>query len=565
LLPENVTSAQIKSSVDERLKFCQDKRVYTRPGLDGVFDLLSDTFLTEKIVSRNSTTNNEFDVDKYNEAYEGEDLVAQTLEKTIKSFRLEKIDLDQTDSLPQEIKYLLLAYPEVGPIIARLKEKGLDTRLQTLQKTPQNILDAITQISVISQENYTTSWLPQLVRDQQKPVLTPTANGLSRGKDMGLIKEDEPIDLEPAVGQILAISSEYKKIIALNPAQLSAEDQETIDKLNKGLNEFNLDYALKRLVFDNSDERTQESQETIKKMMVIGPVAHCLELANLGILAKVFTASADDLLGEWAEIQALAGAGYTKKEIISRLGVVVPVFALATAGAAQVERLLEEGRLAEAGALFGLAAVALSLTTAIQSIKMYKKGYDILVAEGKINTKNSPILANETFQENIETFEQGESLLDDNQQLTELISKGLDSLQATIEQNEKDVLMQNLNSVDNKNLSDNIKNLIQDPTQWNRWLEAIKQDFTNPARMGILLGSCLAPVAGGAAAVTGLMHNGFVMAGIGSVESMVGGLTVLTAEKLVEYRYAAFVKGKIEDLQKNQQANLVPSFEKSHS
>lgn len=565
MLPENVTSAQIKSSVDERLKFCQDKRVYTRPGLDGVFDLLSDTFLTEKIVSRNSTTNNEFDVDKYNEAYEGEDLVAQTLEKTIKSFRLEKIDLDQTDSLPQEIKYLLLAYPEVGPIIARLKEKGLDTRLQTLQKTPQNILDAITQISVISQENYTTSWLPQLVRDQQKPVLTPTANGLSRGKDMGLIKEDEPIDLEPAVGQILAISSEYKKIIALNPAQLSAEDQETIDKLNKGLNEFNLDYALKRLVFDNSDERTQESQETIKKMMVIGPVAHCLELANLGILAKVFTASADDLLGEWAEIQALAGAGYTKKEIISRLGVVVPVFALATAGAAQVERLLEEGRLAEAGALFGLAAVALSLTTAIQSIKMYKKGYDILVAEGKINTKNSPILANETFQENIETFEQGESLLDDNQQLTELISKGLDSLQATIEQNEKDVLMQNLNSVDNKNLSDNIKNLIQDPTQWNRWLEAIKQDFTNPARMGILLGSCLAPVAGGAAAVTGLMHNGFVMAGIGSVESMVGGLTVLTAEKLVEYRYAAFVKGKIEDLQKNQQANLVPSFEKSHS
>jgi hypothetical protein len=66
---------------------------------------------------------------------------------------------------------------------------------------------------------------------------------------------------------------------------------------------------------------------------------------------------------------------------------------------------------------------------------------------------------------------------------------------------------------------------------------AVTQDFTNPARLGLLLGIALAPIMGIIGALTGVMHNGWILAAIGSTESIVAGLTVIFAGRINEWRF----------------------------
>jgi hypothetical protein len=177
-------------------------------------------------------------------------------------------------------------------------------------------------------------------------------------------------------------------------------------------------------------------------------------------IGKLFAASADDLLGEGAEIMALRGSGFSWKELAKRSRILIPVFALATYGAFSVEGLLQRGQLVAGGIVFGLSAVALSLTTAIQSLFLYRQYLKKLVAEGKTTTTD--------------------------QQLTRV---------------------------------------------------ALRQDFTNPARLGLILGASMAPFMGIIGALTGVMHNGWVLAAIGSTESIVAGLTVILSGRISEWRF----------------------------
>jgi hypothetical protein len=175
----------------------------------------------------------------------------------------------------------------------------------------------------------------------------------------------------------------------------------------------------------------------------------------------LFAASADDLVGESAEIMALRGSGFTWKELARRGRILIPVFALATWGAFSVEPLIQGGHEIWGGVVFGLSAVALSLTTAIQSLFMYRKNAVRLMKEGKIKKIN-------------------------NKELTKV---------------------------------------------------AIHQDFTNPARLGLLLGAAMAPFMGILGSVLGVMHNGWALAAIGSTESIVAGITVILADRINEFRF----------------------------
>ena len=220
-----------------------------------------------------------------------------------------------------------------------------------------------------------------------------------------------------------------------------------------------IDYIVFRIIADNARERTKIAQSIIKMLLIVGPIAHVLEKFAAGI-GKLFAASADDLLGETAEMMALRGSGFKWRELAKRSRILIPVFALATWGALSVEGLLDEGRVVLGGVVFGLSAVALSLTTAIQSIFMYKKNLAALVNDGKVSVEKKQIIK-----------------------------------------------------------------------------LALIQDFTNPARLGLLLGASLAPVMGIIGSVLGLMHNGWVLATIGSTESIVAGLTVVFADRINEWRF----------------------------
>ncbi len=180
----------------------------------------------------------------------------------------------------------------------------------------------------------------------------------------------------------------------------------------------------------------------------------------------MFAASADDLLGESAELAALRGSGFAWRELARRGRILAPVFILATYGAFSVEGLIQANRLILAGIVFGLSAVALSLTTAIQSIFMYKKNAATLVGEGKISGPRSG-------------------------QLFKL---------------------------------------------------ALIQDFTNPARLGLLIGALMAPVMGVIGSLLQVMHNGWILAGIGSTESIVAGLTVIASGPISEWRFRKKLK-----------------------
>lgn len=202
-------------------------------------------------------------------------------------------------------------------------------------------------------------------------------------------------------------------------------------------------------------------------------------------MGKVFAASADDLLGESAELMALRGSGFTWRELARRSRILVPVFALATWGAFSVHGLLEEGHVIWGGIVFGLSAVALSLTTAVQSIFMYRRNIYKLANEGKVMFP-STVISREP---------RGD------------------------------------------------REISHHAILWRFAIRlAIIQDFTNPARLGLLLGSGLAPFMGIAGSVLGLMSNGWVLAGIGSTESIVAGLTVIFADYINEWRFRRRLK-----------------------
>ncbi len=373
------------------------------------------------------------------------------------SYKLEVISLpeecDWEKYLPSEIRYIFKKQPEYKERVRKILQDGKAIGVRTVLRTPENILKAVHTISVHSQHNYIITWLPKLLKDKHFPILAE--------KDHAKAKKHNE-NLDEAMDVILKDRLRFKRIVLIDEENIGIkqEEQRFITELSEIIYPIAVDYSVFRVIVDNARERTKIAQSIIKALLFIGPAAHFLEKFVSG-LGKLFAASADDLLGESAELMALRGSGFSWHELAKRGKILIPVFALATWGAFSVEGLIQGNRLILAGIVFGLSAVALSVTTAIQSIFMYKKNANILMREGKIASKSS---------------------------------KELFKL-------------------------------------------SIIQDFTNPARLGLLIGALLAPIMGIIGSLLGLMHNGWILAGIGSTESIVAGITVISAGHINEWRF----------------------------
>lgn len=362
-------------------------------------------------------------------------------------------EIDFEEQLPVEIRYIIRHHPDYKERIRKILDSGKAIGVRTVLRTPENILQAVHTISVHSQRNYIITWLPQLLLNKHRPKFTT--------EDLAATRERGE-DLETAVETILRDRLRFKKLVLIDEENIGipTEQQRLMTELSEVIYPLAIDYSVFRVVADNARERTKIAQAIIKALLIIGPIAHILEKFAAGI-GKVFAASADDVLGETAELSALRGSGFSWRELAKRSRILVPVFALATWGAFSVEGLLHDNKIILGGVVFGLSAVALSLTTATQSVFMYRRNLKKLVREGKVSDYGGA----------------------------------------------------NINKL------------------------AIKQDFTNPARLGLLLGAALAPVMGIIGAVSGLMHNGWVLATIGSTESIIAGLTVIFADYLNELRF----------------------------
>ncbi len=380
-------------------------------------------------------------------------------------FRTEIISLpeecDWEKFLPLEIRFIFEQSPEYRERVREILANGKAIGVRTMIRTPEHILKAVHTISVHSQENYIITWLPELLRNKHLPKFTESDR--LRAKEHGE-------DLDAAVATILHDRLRFKRIVLLDEENkgIREDEQRFMTELSEVIYPLAVDYSVFRVIADNARERTEIAQTIVKTLLIVGPIAHVLEKFISGV-GKVFAASMDDLLGESAELMALRGSGFTWRELAKRGKILIPVFALATWGALSVHGFLEEGRVLLGGAIFGFSAVALSLTTAIQSIFMYRKNVVRLSGEGKTNVTNP-------------------------RALTKM---------------------------------------------------ALRQDFTNPARLGLFMGAACAPLAGMGGALLGIMNNGWVLAAIGSTESIVAGLTVIFADRINEWRFKRNLKRRL--------------------
>jgi hypothetical protein len=364
-------------------------------------------------------------------------------------------ELDRPAELPLEIRYVLAIRPERKEHFRALLGRGYGLAIRTVDRTPERVLKAVDLISHQAQENTLVPWLPQLLREERVPVF--------------LAEERERLGdaLDAAVQDILSRRYEFKKIVLVDLENMGLEEEERafMREVNRDLYPLAVDYIVNRVQFDAAHTRTEVAQNIIKALIVVGPIAHALEHVASGV-GKLFAASADDILGETAELFALRGSGFAWGTLARRSYILLPVFALATWGALSVEGLIHAGHVAVAGIVFGASAVALSLTTAIQSIGLYRGAYARLRRDGKL------------------------------------------------------------------------------PAEGSLWGWAFRQDFSNPARLGLFLGAFCAPVSAALVFVgmPSLASNGWVLALLGSVESLVAGITVLTAQRLNRARFRAGVR-----------------------
>ncbi len=360
------------------------------------------------------------------------------------------VELALAAELPIELRYVLAARPSRQETFRILLERGFGIGVRTVQHTPARVLAAVDRISRETQENTIIPWLENLLRTGELPSFS--VEELERAEQKG-------INLYENANTILAERFEFQKIVLvdLHNRCIGEVEQQLMRDVNADVYPLAVDSIIHRVTFDNAHTRTVVAQAIIKALIVIGPIAHALEHVISG-LGKVFAASADDVLSEVAELFALRGSGFTWRQLARRGRILIPVFALATVGAFQVEPLIHAGRVALAGAVFGLSAVALSLTTAIQSIGMYRQAYVRLIADGKLR-------------------------LEPGQSVTKI---------------------------------------------------AFRQDFTNPARLGLFVGALASPIVAAIffSTFSQLVSNGWILALLGSTEAVVAGITVLSAPRI---------------------------------
>lgn len=372
-------------------------------------------------------------------------------------------ELEFGEMLPIEIRYVMVMRPSRHDAFRKLLERGFGLGVRTVDKTPEAVLKAVDHISRETQHNTIIPWLENLLRREELPIFSEPELRLAETKGINLY-EDARI--------ILAQRFEFKKIILvpLHNQAVTEQEQQFLREVNEDLYPHAIEVIINRVSFDNAHTRTEVAQSIIKALLFIGPIAHSLE-AMLSGIGKVFAATADDLLSETAELFALRGSGFTWKQLIKRSRILIPIFILATYGAFQVEHFVRAGDYAIAGAIFGFSAVALSLTTALQSIRLYKQSFESLLREGKFK------------------LEPGRSI----------------------------------------------------------WGYALLQDFTNPARLGLFVGALASPIT--AAIIFSffpdLTKNGWVLALLGSVESIVASITVMGAGKMNRLRFRADVRRAI--------------------
>jgi hypothetical protein len=359
-----------------------------------------------------------------------------------------------------------------------------------MKQTPEKILRSIRMIAM-TQENWTTTWLPALIESGKIPNFggkKSDGNGPdsetgenSEGQTEGQMLTNSGIFdhlrelftseeyLTQMAGSIVFMRDESLRFVVedKNGRQITEDERKLVNQINEELLPLRTEYTKRKLQFDYSFERTDYPIKIFKALAVFGSLAEILEdLFKLPRIAKTLAGSGDDLLGEMGEIHALMAQGFTLEEIvIKRIGILIPAALTAFfLSYKTVQDLIDRGDFFAAGATFGIASVLLSFVTALQSIKMFKEGLDKLIEEEK-----APNM-----------------------------------------------------------------------TEKERWIEAFKQDLNNPLRAGIFSGVMLSPIIAGIAGEMGIFKLPLLLPLLGQAESLGGLVSSFGAKSRFDRKWKKF-------------------------
>lgn len=480
------------------------------------------------------------------------------------NFFHEDIQFSENESLA-EIEWLKTVYPEDYAFLENLKKQGSEIRLVTCRQSPDNVLGAVRHIATESQHKFVSTWLPDMIREGTRPVVLrkdievlekqysdrlkivqEIQNQAEFRKQLvaKLFREEltQKTDFLRSIEQIEGFTPFYISI-EVSGGNISPEDILRIREINQKFDSgIGNEYAKRKLLFDDANEISEEAQNIIKAMAIVGPAAHVLEHSfHLPGIAKFLAASTDDIMSEWAEISALRGAGISWKEIRSRFKTLAPAIpiAFALAGVVEPARQMLNERLA--GAIFSSAAVFLSAVTCTLSAKMFAEKYGELAKEGKLR-EFYPVIS----EEELEKIKSATETLNVEVTPEKIWSAIEDSLRRLGEdegsiQEKRELFFRFVQSKD----AEEILKGLEQPSFLKRYKEGTKEAMgINPARFGIAMGAFTSPVFGFLAGPTFLARP-LLYALAGSYESAAGVGSIIGYKKIFPLLWRHHVREEI--------------------
>lgn len=573
LLPEHLGIDGVERVLSRVFEQLGERRVYTRPGLLGLRDLLTDRFLLEwhrstergrmfELLPWAATQVESIDWNAGADRLEVgrseivgliDGLAGPAAEAAQAGAKLRVVDPTRISDAPRTLRSLLRHWPQVGRYVESLQASGFQVGYYQLDKFPPRVMEAIREIAAGAQHTYVRDWLSKLVLHSEGADIRTSPPQLEHASQL---VHDGKLQVTPErLAEDVQILLSWRRAPAgfvVSGGERPEEADAASDFLNSVLREFSADLmekdARSLMILQNANETTEKAQGTIWKASIAAPFIHLLEQAHLGyfdFLPKLLALMVDDGLYGFAEYQVIQEQMGQKVSRRWKLGA-IPVFGEVVAASMAVNPLLHSGHSALAGAFFGVAAVSLTGYFAAMSLQMRYRLARALASDGKVDGHDLyPLLANEEFQ----------------RELKQLKSKGVPTPAQLVSSIGRTVDLEALDD-DASTRVETVRAQLEDPgltaaehealiermslpSRGRLFATALKQDFTNPARIGLAVGLVLAVIAGIGAASAGLMDFGPAEVGIGMMETIgtLGALTSASARRKAAslYRWSRHV------------------------
>jgi hypothetical protein len=301
------------------------------------------------------------------------------------------VELFDASKMPFELRFLFDRLPESAEKVRSLLERGYGIGIRTTRRTSPVVLQAVDRIAETTQGEVAEPWLTKLIFEEEIPLFTEDELAEQNERGINLYTEAH------------LILSERFTMVHVVLADLEAHgiedaDMEAVSQMNRALEPLSAAFLHHRIHADRRVLNVRFIGTLAKALIIIGPLAHLLEIWVRGI-GQLFAALADDVSREIGQLVTLKGSGYTARQLWRRTQVFIPILIIDFYLALQVNGLLERGSAFTAGLVFGIVAVSFPLVELLRSFVLTRSAYADLLKNGKLPKGPRPALSSLAFRE----------------------------------------------------------------------------------------------------------------------------------------------------------------------